>query len=208
MSGGSILVGLSGGKDSLVTLDLCVRTFTKVEAFFMYLCRGIRCVEEPAELAAKRAGVKLHFVPHWDLARIRKYGVLGIHTKDAVNLPELKMRDIERYLTKTTGIGWFAYGERGTDSMTRRLHHRKVDGIHDRGIGEGKLAPIWDWIDSDVYGYMRARKIPTPPKFGQDGRMSGLTLVTPCLRWLRDNHPDDWATLLKSFPFAEAQLFP
>lgn len=207
MSGGSILVGLSGGKDSLVTLDICCRAFSHVEAYFMYLCRGLHCVEDQVEQAAKRANVPLHFVPHWDLARIAKYAVLRPHVDAAEKLPELKLRDVEHYLTKKTGISWFAYGERATDSMTRRLHHRKVDGIHNRGAEGGKVAPIWDWLDADVYGYMRARKIPTPVRFGNDtSRMGGFALTDSCLSWLRRTHPEDWLALLRSFPFAEAMI--
>ena len=36
-----VLVGVSGGKDSVVTLDLCARFFPHVVGFFMYLVKGL-----------------------------------------------------------------------------------------------------------------------------------------------------------------------
>ena len=70
-----------------------------------------------------------------------------------------------------------------------------------------KLYAIWDWRDGDVYAYLKARKIPLPPKFGVVGRTStGLSLETDTLVWLRDQHPADYAVLLRSFPYIPAML--
>ena len=39
------LVAFSGGKDSLVVMDMSLRSFSRVEAFFMYLVPGLESVE-------------------------------------------------------------------------------------------------------------------------------------------------------------------
>lgn len=204
--GDAVCVAFSGGKDSLVCMDLCTQQFSRVEAFFMYLCRGLRCVEEPLEGYAKRWGVKIHYVPHWDRARLMKYAVASMHVDGAENLPTLKQRDIENYVKQQTGIGLFCYGERASDSFVRRFYTRDNDGLRLRG--NPKLYPIWDWLDADVYGYMRARRIPAPGRFGREQRpkMSAMSLRDETVLWLRDHHPEDFRTLCKSFPFLEALL--
>lgn len=128
------MVGFSGGKDALATLDITVRSgaFQRIEAFAMYLVRGLECFEDPIQRFCDSRRVPVHFVPHWDLSRLLKHAVLRPHVPGAESLRIMKLRDVEAALTHDTGIDWFAYGERADDSYARRLYTRKVDGVQDR----------------------------------------------------------------------------
>lgn len=203
--GDSVCVALSGGKDSLVILDLCCEVFTKVDAFYMYLVRGVRCAEAPVDAAAKRYGITVHYVPHWALSRMFKAAYLRPPLPAAAKLRILAQRDVERAMTAKTGSHLFAYGDRASDSFVRRFYTRENDGLRIREH-RTKVYPIWDWKDADVYGYLKAKKIPLPERFGTDRKQSGFSLEPAGLKWLRDNHPNDFKKVLEVFPYADVQL--
>jgi hypothetical protein len=136
-----------------------------------------------------------------------KYGILRNPVNGAEKIRIMAQRDVDRAMTKKTGIYLFATGERASDSFIRRFYTRENDGLRIREH-RSKVYPIWDWRDADVYAYMKAKRIPSPPKFGVEGRKtSGICLAPYTCRWLAEKHPKDWAKVLEIFPFAIAQLF-
>jgi len=199
----SVLVAVSGGKDSLVTLDLCCQVFKKVEAFYMYLVPGIEVIERPLLAVTRKLGVRTHMVPHWDLARLQREGVFRMHSVTAQDAPRIKLRDIEKALCKESGLKWVAYGHRAADSIARRLMIRKTGGLD---IRHGRVYPIWEWGVGDVLSYLKVRRIPVPQRIGATTgqRMSGFDLSREPVLWLYHNAPDDFARVKERFPFVEA----
>lgn len=222
LSGGSIMIGLSGGKDSLVTLDIIVRSgaFKRIECFAMYLVPGLKCFELPVLRAVDRyrklqrisgkgfgsaftnVTFPVHFVPHWELPDMLRNGICCPEYRGTSKLKSMRLVDTERALTAKTGIDFFAYGDRATDGLGRRLYTSKVDGVHPEWR---RLWPIWDWRDAEVKAYLRARNIPLPEHMG-DGKTSGIALTPMSLYHLKEKHPDDFQKLLSVFPHAEAQV--
>lgn len=70
-----ILISFSGGKDSLIVLDLCSKAFKKVICFFMYLIPGLDHIERQLQCAEKKYGVEILQYPHWLLSRLLKNGI-------------------------------------------------------------------------------------------------------------------------------------
>lgn len=196
----SVLVAISGGKDSLVTLDLCCQTFDRVEAFYMYLVPGIEVIERPMLAVARRLGVRVHMVPHWDLARLQKNAIFRMHSVTARDIETKKLGDIEYDLRVKTGIRWIAYGYRAADSIARRLMCRTVKGFD---LNSQRIYPIWEWGVRDVLAYLRVKRIPVPMRMGTDGTrgMSGFSLSREPILWLYHNAPDDYERVLERFPF-------
>ncbi len=204
LSGGSILVAYSGGKDSAAVLDVVVRScaFSRIELMAMYLVPGLELFEAPCRAAAARYNLPLHFVPHWDLGRLLKHAVLRPHIAGAEKLRQSKAKDVQRALTKRTGISWYAYGEKGSDSYARLFFTRHEDGVR---ASQGRLYVIRDWRDSDVYAYLKARRIPVPQKIG-NRKTSGISLEPQDLAGIKARSPSDYRKICAVFPWAEVQV--
>jgi phosphoadenosine phosphosulfate reductase len=189
----AVVVGFSGGKDSLVTLDLCVRTFARVEAFFMYFVEGLECVEEPLAAAEKRWGIKIRRYPGWLPAKLLRQGFYCVIPDEP--LPKWELRDIYSLAAKDAGVKIVATGAKRADSIWRR-----------RSLGswgwDDILYPIIGWNKFDVLAYLAKHKIPLPDSSGRAA--TGVDLSTQSVLWLHDNYPKDFQKVCEAFPFAEA----
>ena len=198
-----VLVAFSGGKDSLMTLDLCKRIFKKVECFYMYLVPGLKCIEEPIEMHCEKNKVKLHKLPHFNLSQYFKRGIYAPRIR-ADRFRYLKQRDIEEYLRKICGIHWIAYGHRMDDSISRRFYLRKC------GVNNWKhlrLFPLYNYRKSEVMDYLKYRKIKFKiTRFGAEKRKrtTGFDLTSRSILWLKENHPNDYQKVVEFFPDIES----
>lgn len=195
---GAVLVGYSGGKDSLATIDLCSRTFARVEAFFMYLVPGLACVEEALDYGRRRWGVTIRQYPHWVVGNIVRNGVYCNSHWANLGLPEWKLHDIYDLAAAESGCRIVATGAKRTDSLWRR----RQMGTWAR---DDMLTPLASWNKFDVLGYLQARGIPNPSSSGRNA--TGVDLSTPALLWLHDEHPEDFRKVCEAFPFAEAVVW-
>lgn len=205
LSGGGICVGCSGGKDSLVTLDIVMRSgaFTNVHLLAMELIPNLDLFRKPVERAAARYGLKVHYVPHWDTARLLKYAVLRPHIRGAERLTLLRLKDVEQAITHRTQIDFFCYGERAADSIVRRIYTRECDGVQESWR---RCWPIYDWKIADVRRYLALQRIPLPKKIGVRVT-SGVSLEPADLVHIKREHPSDYRKILAVFPWCEAQIF-
>lgn len=201
-----VVVGLSGGKDSLVTLDLCVDEFGSghVKPFFMYLVKGLRCVEQTIRWCGRRYKVEVAFFPHWRLGLAYKYSVYMAAPTGADRGRDLRQRDIEQFARKKIGVDWIAYGHRMTDSIERRGMLGKISGVDETSR---RVYPLWQWNEAAVAAYMRSRGIPSPPKLTiLDRSMTGINFKEDTLIALRERYPEDFALIVEKFPFLPARI--
>ncbi len=201
-----VIIGLSGGKDSLVTLDLCVREFgaDNVSAFFMYFVKDLRCVETTVRWCERHYKIVVHRLPHWCLGLAYKYATYMPHRTGADQWRDMRLVDVEQLARTKTGSEWLAYGHRMADSIERVGMLNRISGLDDVGR---RVYPLWRWNEASVIAYLRARKIPPPPKLTILKRaMTGVSFQEDTLLAIRDKFPDDFQKILEVFPFLPAKL--
>lgn len=192
------MVAFSGGKDSLVVMDLCMRTFSRVQAFFMYLVPGLECVEIELEKARARWGIEIRQYPHWLVHRLIKNGVYCNSHWTNEALPEWKLAEVYALALLDSEMPQLATGAKKADSGWRRrfMSTDREDQV---------FYPIAQWHKYDVLAYLKARQIALPPSSGHSA--TGIDLSAKSLLWLNDTFPDDFKRLCEVFPFAEAVVW-
>lgn len=197
---------VSGGKDSLATLDVCVKAFgaKNVSGALMYLVEGLEVEWQHARRLERRFGVKIHGVPHWTLSHLLKENAYRPYVAGSERIRALKQPDVEAYVRKVLGGEWIAWGNRAADSTVRNAYLKRIKGVDEKFK---RFYPLWTWRKPDVYGYLKGRKLPIPAITGGRKQMGGVSLTAECLAWLRSEYPSDLKKILAVFPFAEALLF-
>lgn len=192
----AVLVAYSGGKDAIATVDLCVRTFKKVECFFMYLVPGLEHIEAGLEFARKRWGVTIKQYPHFTLSKLLKSGVYCPNSYKRDDLPDLKLADIYAAAMADSGIRMIATGAKKADSIFRRKSWQQFEKDY-------LVYPLKDWSTRDVLGYLRLRGLPVPTR-NEGFQTSGVDLTTRDLLRIHDQFPADFDRLERVFPYIRA----
>lgn len=198
-----IVVAYSGGKDSIATLDMCIKTFGKenVDCFFMYLIPGMECVERELDRARQRWGVRIRQYPHWILHKLLTNGAYGTawFQRDDIQLFEWKLQSIYAVAMADSGATIIGHGAKKSDSRWRKKQ------LGTWGKQDYMLYPLIGWRKPDVLAYLQINKLWVPDSSGTNA--TGIDLTPPSLLWLHDNHPNDFAKLAVPFPYIWAVVY-
>ena len=195
----SVLVAFSGGKDSIVTMDLCFKYFNHVVPFFMYLVPNLEFQEKMLQWYENRYDTKIIRLPHMDTSTMLRYGAF---TTTDYNVPIIGINDIYDYMRITTGIWWIAAGERINDSIWRRAMIKNSGSVDAK---RGRFYPVSEWNKQEILQYIQKSRL----KLGEDSKKIGFSfrsLNGKELAVIKDTFPDDYKRILEIFPFAEASV--
>lgn len=195
----SVLVGFSGGKDSVVTLDLCMKYFKNVVPYFMYLVKGLEFQEKTIRYYENKYDVEMLRVPHFMLSDFLRYGSFRMPDLD---VPIIKTVDLYNYMRNETGIYWICAGERISDSIVRRAMIKNSGTIDSK---RGRIYPVAQWNKSNIMSYLKINKLPLSLENKTLG-FSFRSLMGEDMIKIKECFPDDFEKIKRDFPLIEASI--
>ena len=193
----AVLVGVSGGKDSVAALDLCHRSGLKVTAYFMYFVKDLEYQQEHLDKLRSRYSLTIYEYPHPDRIRSFREGRYCL----AQDLPNLTFRDVWEAARIDSGVEWLVTGEKKRDSLERRaqlVSWGAVQPARRRGF------PLADWSNKDVIAYVEKHGLPLTPEYAEYGHSIDTPLRGQTLDWLYRHYRNDYYKVLADFPLADA----
>lgn len=193
----SVIVGFSGGKDSIVTLDLCFKYFKRVVPFFMYLVPDLEFQEKTLRWYENKYNTEIIRLPHFECSNFLKYGCF---TMADWNVDIVGINDTYEHLRQKTGIHWIAAGERCADSIVRNAMIKKSGSID---YQRGRFYPLAYWKKQEILEYIKYKKLYISPEQRKIG-FSFRSLAGCELAIIKEMYPADYEKILKVYPFAGA----
>lgn len=194
-----VIVGVSGGKDSAVVLDLCCKYFKQVIGYFMYYVPGLSFQQRILNYYRKKYDIEIIELPHFELSYFYK---LGTYRPYDLSVPIVEISDMYRYLREETGIHWIACGERIADSIVRRAMIKNSGSIDKK---RGRFYPVAYWNKADIMDYIRLHRL----KIGEESAIIGCSFGSfhnKELRAIKEHYPADFERIKQFFPFAEVGI--
>lgn len=194
-----VLVGFSGGKDSLAVLDLALRNFRTVVPFFCYFVPGLRCEESKVELAERFFKVTVLRVPDTQALDCLKAGYLCDEHQELDSLPDLNQRRFYNWLKHETRCTLILRGDKKADGPFRRMRmgnqRETMSDVH---------FPLKHWKKIEVLSYLKMRTIPVPS--AESGENSAVGLFDYEILHMHDHHPEDYERMRAFFPYIEVYV--
>ncbi len=192
-----VVVAFSGGKESIVTLDLCAKHFKRVEAFFMWYVPDLSFQEETLRRYETAYGIAIHRLPHFELSDQLRFGMFCDPDEE---MERVGVNDIYRYVRNLTGIHWIAAGERIKDSLVRRAMIKASGTVDPK---RGRFYPLAEWSKQDVVDYITKNRL----RLGRDTEVLGFSFAGTegrAMVKIKEHFPDDYERIKRFFPKVEA----
>lgn len=196
----SVVLFYSGGKDSIVLLDVLSKHFT-VNLAFMYFVPGLEHIEKYVRWAENKYNVKCNKYPHWMLSQSFNDNYYRFHSEP---ISPIKLADIENKVRADFNCDWIVSGVKQNDSLNRRLMLRQMF-MEAIDLNHKKVYPLTDWSKQQCLTYIKSKNLPKPIAYNNKNS-SGADLDKDFLIFCKEKYPSDYKKILIQFPFAETIL--
>lgn len=195
-----LLIGLSGGKDSLCLCELIkMAEITNVKYFNMEFLPNMRIQKDLLEYACHRFNIpyeQIIKIPSEHFMKCMHYSIYTWYSERAKkDFRAVSRTDVFKTIARENK-GTIVCGVKKVDSMTMQRMVNQNKGIC--------LYPIVDWTLNDVLTFMELRKIKLPELTKKGCRGVGLTDEN--LLFIYEHYPDDFKRIEQIFPFARVAV--
>jgi 3'-phosphoadenosine 5'-phosphosulfate sulfotransferase (PAPS reductase)/FAD synthetase len=209
VSGGTVTVGFSRGKDSRLMLAILLEYgFTVYPVYFNHLPIILPFIRADLDYCEERYGVEIEIMPHpmlFDLLRHQSWqGLHGCRHLAQYSMPVMRFENMLRAYTASLRLGylWDCVGMKQCDSYNRRLLLRKVGEFYRKKM---KCYPISHLTHRDVHAGLAKRGIKEPIDYKIWGS-SFDRLGYSYLHAMKRELPDDFALLQEYFPLIDVEV--
>lgn len=187
LKGEPVILSFSGGKDSIVMLDIAMRHHVKLlTVVYGQFAERIPSRESLLKHYEQRYGVQIH-------RRISWYG------ESARTGKPVRQRDTYAQWRREFNVSWIAEGIKPTDSIVRNALLKKAD----KGINVKMLSayPLYRWYDRAVMAYIRQNKLILPPEYQSNVKHDLSNMTVESLIWTKHNLPADYECVVTQYPW-------
>lgn len=199
----TVVLFYSGGKDSIVLLDLLYKSGFKIKLVYMYLVPDLEHVDKYLKWAKSKYNVELYYYQHWVITHYIRDNYYRIHETNNITL--LTLSDIVKAVKTDLKVDWIITGMKQADSLNRRLMLKPLfmSSIEFR---TNMVYPLSIWKKNNCMQYIKQNKLPMPISYEINSNSSGFDLNKDVLMYLKHKYPKDLKKVFKVFPLAETLL--
>lgn len=208
-----VLIGFSGGKDSLCILDMAIKLWGKenIILFYMYLVKGLNCIDSEINYYLDFFGIdknKQFFeVPHFLVYRYYKYAIYRIDSIEYnQKIEDVTIKDVIEQVLKRTQQPFVLWGAKRDDSLWARQFYTRYYKQQEN-VDAKWIMPIFKWSKFHVMSYLQQNKIRVPKQLAEkSSNVSGAGLDDKSLFYFYDNLREDYEKIQEEFPLVEALI--
>ena len=186
LNGEPFILAFSGGKDSIVMLDIAMKSGVKnIIPIHFYYAENIPSRQKLIRYYEEKYKIKINQEISW----------YGQTIKMGVKVNQKKIYDKARMKYNVTYI---AEGIKKTDSIIRcALIKKSVEGINRKMM---TVYPLHRWYDKAVEAYIKQNKLYLPPEYQANVKHDLSNINIDCLDWVKKNLPEDYKVIIAQYP--------